>query len=439
VTDPEIVEHICSKNSKNYMERYLPDVYSYITEGKGILGSTGKYNQKHRAMCKPPFQKTNILKDFAGTASSKASHMVDSWLMMPEGEIVVDAATDMQRLTLDFVGLAAFSFDFGGCNQTRNEVMGKARDDADANQLVDAINESMEMIGRVFLTPEPLLRAMNAVGEPNVRKMNAALEDMRTLVEPVIQERRRKIQAGEEVPADLMTALIEAQEEGENFGDDELWEDVHDVMGAGHETTANTLTAALWEVASNPEIDAKISRELEEVLGGKLPTFDDYPNLVYTTQVIKETLRLYPSIPLFPRKVAADDRVPGNFEIPAGDVVFMSSYAMGRSAALWDEPYEFRPERFSPEEEKARHNFAWVPFGAGPRMCMGANFAMMSTTLIMATILQRMKFSAIAPTERSNTQGNIPFLGAWRGGMPFEFDMTMRFPTGVSLKGTRRE
>ncbi|CAI5955479.1 unnamed protein product [Closterium sp. NIES-64] len=278
-------------------------------------------------------------------------------------------------------------------------------------------------------------------------------------------------------PVSLLPPLSPQDEQGRPLQDEELWEDVHDVMGAGHETTATTITAALFLISQHPEAKAKVQEELralngcmpsfqdvnsgrlvytqmavketlhmypltpffipsplsssfskplvlslnpsssflsipplsfspptlapslpshpqvqEELRGlnGRMPSFQDINSgrLAYTQMAVKETLRMYPPIPLFPREVAHTDVLPGGYELPGGDVVFMSTYAMGRNPVYWPEPLSFRPERFTPEAEAVRPRFAWVPFGAGPRMCLGANFAVLAVTQVVATLLQ---------------------------------------------------
>ena len=143
-------------------------------------------------------------------------------------------------------------------------------------------------------------------------------------------------------------------------------------------------------------------------------------------QAVKEVLRMYPPIPLFPRTAAEDDVLPSGHRVQAGDVVFMSSYTLGRSPALWDDPLTFDPDRFSPEAEEARHPYTWLPFGAGPRMCLGAGFAQMSVTLMAAAMLQKIRFVPVAPTSEL---------------IEVDYDITMNFnPTrGLKMRIEPRE
>ena len=186
----------------------------------------------------------------------------------------------------------------------------------------------------------------------------------------------------------LLDALMTARDaDGRAMSDAELFEDVHDIMGAGHGTTASTLTA-LSSVARHPEA---------ALPGGRAPTFDDLPALRYTGQVVNETLRLYPAIPIFPHVAAGEDVLPSGYRVPAGEVVFLSSFAMGRLGRLWDgDPLASDLDRFAPEREARRHRFAFVPFGVGRRMCLGAGFAQASLALALATLCARFEFDVAA-------------------------------------------
>ena len=195
------------------------------------------------------------------------------------------------------------------------------------------------------------------------------------------------------------------------------------VMGAGHETTASTLTAAIYSLTQHPELEARLRRHIDEALGGELPTWEAVQSgrLWLAEAVVKETLRLYPPIPMFPRIAESADTLPSGHSVPASEVVFMSCYAMGRWERLWPRPLDFDPDRFTPEAEASRHRFAFTPFGAGPRMCMGAGFALLSTTLVLTQLLQRFRFRALAP------RGKL---------LPVGYDITLHFPGGVPMEIT---
>jgi len=466
INEPEIISHVCFKKAANYKERYLPDIYKFATQGKGILGSTGEFNQKHRKMCKAPFTQKRFLKQFAEATTEKAYELTQAWKDegSPQGVVTADISEHVQRLTLDVIGNVSFSYDFGGIKRVRNDLRdnqkmmhesssspssssSSSHSSKEDDLLMGYVNRWTHHVGKLaapWITND-VLEFGTKHGDPRLQDLKYTIESMRDILFDIIEKRREQIRSNDpDLPDDLMTSLIRIQnEEGiESFTDVELWEDIHDVMGAGHETTANTLATALWEVSMHPDVAKKVKEELTQLLGSgensRRPTYDDFEEglMPYTTAVVKEALRLYPSIPLFVREVEEDDILPGNMKINGGDVVFMSAYALGRTERFWKDAYTFDPERFSAENEAKMDPYTWLPFGAGPRMCLGSRFAMMSTVLQLATILHQYSFEAVTPCYRSNKRSNIPYVGAWRGGMPFEYDMTISFPEGCTMKAT---
>ncbi|KAK3267371.1 hypothetical protein CYMTET_24065 [Cymbomonas tetramitiformis] len=422
---PDLIQYVCMEKVPNYTERYLPDIYAYVTDGQGILGSGGAYNKAQRKLCMPPFQKKASLQNFASSVVERADYLTSIW--QSEGKFTADMAVQMQRLTLDIVGVVAFSHDFKQLRGMAEYGVLAKEDEIPTDRVLHDINVAQDIMGRVFVTPLPVLKALRAMRAPFMITMENAFADMKDAVMPIIQERREAKQRGE-TKEDLLDSLLEMQAElqetGEGFTDGELWEDVHDVMGAGHETTASTLSACLYTLSQHPEIDRKVQAELEAVLGGRLPTYEDFDQLVYTKQVVKEVLRLYPPIPIFPRLAKEDDVLPTGHKVSAGEVIFMSSYAMGRSEMIWEDPLTFDPSRFDEEVEATRHRFQWVPFGGGPRMCMGAGFAMLSTTLVLSTLVQKYKFKAV------KDQGPV---------IPIKYDITMYFPDDMLMTVSPRE
>jgi len=427
LNDADLIDHVCRIKPANYTERFLPDVYTYVTDGKGILGSGGAFNKQQRKLCMPFFQANTMLRQYSGVVCERAEVLCDIW--EKEGATIeTDVAVQMQRLTLDIVGMVAFSHDFGQLDAMARLGACASENKIPTDRIMHNINTLQDKMGKIFVTPTPLLKIMSKLRVPIMVEMEDAMGDLSTLVMPLIRQRREELKAGAERKGDLLESLLDAQVRSESsLTDAELWEDVHDVMGAGHETTASTLTAALYSCSQHHEVDRRVQEELERVLGkgeGRRPPTDkDMDQLVYCQQVIKEVLRLYPPIPIFPRTAAGHDTLPTGHKVVPNEVVFMSAYAMGRSAHVWQEPLRFDPDRFTPEKEETRHRFDWVPFGAGPRMCMGPAFAMLSTTLAFAALMQRNHFHAVVP----------------RGAVfPIAYDITMHFPGDVAMRITRR-
>eukprot|EP00803_Ostreobium_quekettii_P009904 evm.model.scf_51.15 EVM.evm.TU.scf_51.15 scf_51:142967-148763(-) len=392
------IQYVCTKNTKNYSMRYLPDIYYYVTNGKGILGSQGEYNTKHRQLCQMPFRAPRLLEKFSARVVDRSLKV--SEIFTRHGTFETDLANQTQRLALDIIGDVAFSYDFKETDQIDRDIQGRADAMTDSgDRLLWAVNTFGDVLGEMFITPKKILDFLYAIKFPRLVTLTEAIDTMRDSMLAIISERRKALASGMPAKDDLLNELLESKgpDGAPLMDDEELWEDVHDVMGAGHETTATTTATTIYLISKNPRVEAKVVEELDRVLGGRPATYDDIPNLTYLTQCVREMLRIYPVIPIFPRVAAEDDILPSGHVVNKGDVVFMSSYCIGRSKDFWDNPMEFRPERFEPELFEKMHRFQWAPFGAGPRMCLGANFAEMSVTLMVATLMQRHHYTPIYP------------------------------------------
>jgi cytochrome P450 len=188
--------------------------------------------------------------------------------------------------------------------------------------------------------------------------------------------------------------LMDARDEssGEAMTDAQLRDEVMTLLLAGHETTANALTWAFYLLALNPDVLERVEAEVDEVLAQRPPSFRDLGNLTYCTMVLQETLRLYPPAYALARTAVADD-VVGGYHVDAGASITLSPYLTHRHPAFWEQPDHFDPERFRSERSAERHRYAYIPFGAGPRKCIGNNFAMTEGVLIMAMVAQRYRLA----------------------------------------------
>ncbi|MGH2360382.1 MAG: cytochrome P450, partial [bacterium] len=188
---------------------------------------------------------------------------------------------------------------------------------------------------------------------------------------------------------DLLSMLMQARDEetGEGLSDRNLRDEMVTLLAAGHETTANALTWMWYLLSKHPDVERRLHTELASVLGGRTPSLQDLPRLKYTTMVIKEAMRLYPPIWVMQRKVVNDDEI-GNYTIPAGSEVTISPYVMHRHPAFWENPEAFDPDRFSDERSVGRPRYVYLPFGGGPRLCVGHHFAMIEAQLITAMVAQ---------------------------------------------------
>jgi cytochrome P450 len=200
----------------------------------------------------------------------------------------------------------------------------------------------------------------------------------------VIERRRRSGEAR----GDLLDALLH------ELDGRALRDDVITFLLAGHETTANALVWACWLLGGDPEVAARLRSEIDGALGGRPPTLEDLPRLGYVRMVLDEAMRLYPPVWVVDRNTIADDAIGGH-RIRKGTLVMLSQYVTHRHPAFWPEPERFDPERFAPEAAKARPRYAYFPFIGGPRMCIGAQFALTEATLILACLAPRYELTPV--------------------------------------------
>jgi cytochrome P450 len=210
--------------------------------------------------------------------------------------------------------------------------------------------------------------------------------------------RRRALLATDsaKAPNDLLTLLLTARdpETGTLFGEEEIFDNVMTFIFAGHETTANTLAWTLYLLSQFPDADARIAQESRSTLQGRAAGTDDLPSLVYTRMVLEESMRLYPPAPLLAREALERDTVGGHVVEPR-TVLLVSPWVIHRHHLLWDDPEYFDPERFASGKREKIHRFAYIPFGAGPRICIGMGFAMQEAVICLATMIQHWRFELV--------------------------------------------
>ncbi|MDQ7035842.1 MAG: cytochrome P450 [Anaerolineae bacterium] len=283
-------------------------------------------------------------------------------------EVDVDAA--MTTVTMNIITKTMFDTEVG--DETR--AVGES-----FTRLLQIVNNR---VGRIFDFPHWLPTSEN-------REIHRLVDKLKAMIQGFIDERR----ASRDDKGDLLAMLLMAQDgDGSGMSDEQIINEMLTIFGAGHETTAYTLTFAWYALAQNPTVLEKLQQEVDTVLGNRRATLADLPNLPYSEMVIKETLRLYPPAWGFTRNAIAAVKI-GDYALPKGAAVMMSPWTMGRDARWYPQPLDFNPERFSPENEATIPRYAFIPFGGGPRVCIGNQFAMMEARLILATIAQHYRFT----------------------------------------------
>ena len=396
---PEHVRHLLQKNPSNY----LKDGYEHNEPltGSGLLTSEGKSWRRQRRLAQPAFHKER-LRGMVGTMTASTEEMLGRWRyhLGKGGGRPLEIDVEMSRLTLSIVSRTLMGIDVGG---GASEV---------GRSLEYTLWYAFRRTGRFFNPP---------FGFPtpkNLRYMRA-IRTLESLVYSLIDGRRGSGGDG----GDLLSMLVQAQdsETGEGLNRKQLRDEVMTFLAAGYETTARALAWTFCLLDWNPEEGRKLREELARVLGGRAPTYEDLPRLVYTKMFVQESMRLYPPVWGLARRARGEDEIGGH-RVPKGSRLIISSYVTHRHPAFWENPEKFEPERFTPERSEGRPRYAYFPFGGGPRQCIGVNFATMEATLITAMVAQRFDLSLV-PGHPVEPQANLTLKP--RYGLPM-------VPRGVS-------
>ncbi|HEV7347869.1 cytochrome P450 [Telluribacter sp.] len=369
VLTAEDSKYVLQENNRNYHKSEAYKILA-IFLGNGLLNSEGDFWRRQRKLAQPAFYKQRL------------ALMTD--MMVHETQVLMaewtrhdpirarDITTDMLGLTLNIVNKALFSADVG------SRVAGISGALDDIMYYADNALKSFIHIPLKYPTP-------------GNQRFLRAVETVETVVYDIINNRRQESTLNPEARHDdLLDMLLHARDEetGEGMSDQQLRDEVMTIFMAGHETTANALAWALYVLAQHPEVVNKMRTEIQEVLGPQgVPTFNTARQLSYTLQVVQEVMRLYPPAWMIGRKALAADQL-GDYPVAENSYVLISPYVLHRHPDYWQEPDVFNPEHFAPEAVKTRPTYAYLPFGGGPRMCIGNNFALLEMQVVLALLVR---------------------------------------------------
>ncbi len=367
VNDPDGIKHVLQDNHRNYSKDTVQFNTLALVTGQGLLTSDGDYWLRQRRMLQPAFHRQRIT-GFGAAMVGATERLLARWdLLAPPAALDVDA--EMMALTLEIVGRTLFTADLSHA----------------ARDLVSAVLIALDYI--IYRAQTPLSLPL-FLPTPRNLKFRNALQTLDHAVSRLVAD-RRALAAETPRPNDLLQMLLDARgEDGTPMSDTQLRDEIITLIIAGHETVASALTWTWYLLAENPAVEARLGAELAGVLDGRPPTMEDLPCLTYTRAVLDEALRLYPPAWLITRKALDADVVAGH-ALPAGSLVIISPYVVHRRAEAWPEPERFQPERFLDGQTSAAPRFTYLPFGGGPRLCIGNLFALTEGVLILATVAQR--------------------------------------------------
>lgn len=379
VNDPTIVKHVLVDNPKAYTKsrNYLG---LKVVLGEGLLTSEGDHWRRQRKLAQPAFHRDKLAA-FADQMSFATRDMLKRWKAENEaGSFCIHA--EMMRLTFRIVGLTLFSSDVDG----------------DAKDVGKALEVAMHWAND---HAESFIRVPPYIPTPANVRFKRAQKTLDEVVFRLIAERRESAKKTGEFGSDLLGMLMAATEEGTGaagMDDRQLRDEIITMILAGHETTANLLSWTFHLLSKHPEIERRVREEAERVLGDRDAVLEDVKSLEYTRMVLDEALRLYPPAWVFERQATVADQL-GPYRIEPGSIVGLCPYTLHRHPDHWENPEGFDPERFRPERAEKRARYAYLPFGGGPRTCVGNHFAMMEAQIILAMIVREHRIE-LDPSHR---------------------------------------
>jgi cytochrome P450 len=369
VTHPDLAERILTDGDRFQKATQTEDDLGMLL-GQGLLLSEGELWERQRQRIQPAFYMSQIA-DYTETMAVEARTAADDWTGRP----IVNIEDEMKALTLRILVKSIFGTEI----------------DYDERGIQDTVRDLQEP-GQP--AKQPIARMVPKwVPIPMWQRYKQGIEEMESVIETFVAAKRGEADEHDDL---LSRLLAGTDEDGEAMSEKLLRDELMTFLFAGHETTATALTFTWYLLAQHPEVDRRLAAELEDVLGGSTPSFEDLPNLEYTEQVLQEAMRLYPPVPHIPRETTEATQL-GGYSIPEGATVAPSQWTTHRDDRFWEAPHEFRPERFA--EENDHPGFAYFPFGGGLRRCIGQQFAMAEGKLILAALAHRYRLDLVSEPE----------------------------------------
>lgn len=331
--------------------------------GEGLLTSEGSFHTRQRRLAQPAFHRQRI-GSYADVMTEYAERVSARW----QDGSQLDIAHEMMQLTLAIVGKTLFDADV----------------EEEAQEIGEALTTIINLFNAMLL---PFSELLEKLPLPQNKRFEKAKRRLNETIYRIINERR---ESGEDHGDLLSTLLFSQDEEGTGcMTDEQVRDEVMTIFLAGHETTANALTWTWYLLSQHEDVEARLHAEIDEVLKERTrPTVEDLPLLSYTEMVVAESMRLYPPAWAIGRLAAKDTDI-GGYRIPTGSLVLVSQYVTQRDARFYREPTRFDPERWTAEARESRPQFAYFPFGAGARRCIGEAFAWMEGVLLIATLARK--------------------------------------------------
>ncbi len=394
VVHPDHVRHISVTHRQSYEKLESYDTVREMLLGHGIVSAIGEDWRRQRKLM-APFFTPRAVERFYPIFLSDTQQLIQRWRGLHGAGHSVDIFEEMMGITAAIILHAVFSTESG---ETLQRIRG-------------AVEHNI-----AFMTQRQMGMALLPLWLPTPSHLRFQRErrGVDDYIRGVIAQRRAMPQ--EQWPDDLLTKMLTTRDEetGGTMADQLVLDNGVTMFVAGHETTARTLGFMWYALSQNPEVEGRMHAELDSVLGEAPPTVSDLKKLPYTLQVIKEVMRLYPPVPMYPRDAVADDTLAG-MHIPAGTRMMLFPYGTHRHPDFWEQPERFDPDRWLPEREAARDAYAYHPFAVGHRICLGNSFSLLETHVVASMLARRFKVR-LKPGHRAriDTTGTLVV----RNGLP---------------------
>jgi cytochrome P450 len=363
---PQLIEDLLLRDAGHH-HRGLVMQRAKLVLGEGLLTSESPLHLRQRRLAQPAFHRQRIAA-YGKTIGSYASEMTSRW----QSGAVMDLHPEMLLLALRIVGKTLFDTNVEG----------------EVQQIARAVDSFMEFLPLAFLPfPETILN-LPLPAMTRIRQGRAYLD---RLIYRMIAERRKDPRDRGDLLS-MLLATVDSEDGTGGMTDEQVRDECVTVMLAGHETTANALSFALWELARNPDVQERLYQECHAALAGRTPDAEDYTNLGYAALVFAETIRLYPPVWVTARTAVEGYEYRG-MTIPKGAILLAPQIVAHRDPRFWEDPLRFDPQRFTDENKSRRPRFCYFPFGAGARQCIGEGLAWMEGVLILASVVSQWKLS----------------------------------------------
>ena len=401
---PDHVEHVLVAGHDRYIKAVHYRLLAAVT-GNGLLTNEGDSWAHQRRLIQPLLGRRQL--DRLGTHMTAAAvDHLETWDRHDDGD-EIDVAAAMTALTLDVVGRALFGATLAGSADRLRPAVATGMDTA----VGAARLQTILALPRWMVDGVAQVVSRSPVLPPSVRRIQRAMRTIDGVVREIVAARRADPHPD---AGDMVGLLLAARDvDGRAMSETQVRDELVTFMLAGHETTATGLSWLWFLLAEHPKARERLYAEVDDVLDGRPPSAADAPSLPWTTACFQEAMRLYPPAWILEREAIADD-VVGGFRIRAGTTVHLPIYAVHRDPRWWPDPLRFDPERFLGDPDRSRPRGAYLPFGAGRRVCIGAPFAVLEATLIAATVAQRYELElvegAVVEPEASVTLRPRPAL-----------------------------